>query len=98
MKKRIDKVHLKDSNERLTQPGTIAIVYSQPREASEYMEYIEYLQTTGLLKPEIEKMDLEDLQGVSGLKGLRVAVNMPATLPEVETPYVISSPKEPAMQ
>lgn len=98
VKKRIDKVHLKDSNERLTQPGTIAIVYSQPREASEYMEYIEYLQTTGLLKPEIEKMDLEDLQGVSGLKGLRVAVNMPATLPEVETPYVISSPKEPAMQ
>ncbi|MBO9566337.1 MAG: hypothetical protein J7621_26420 [Niastella sp.] len=76
IKKRIDKVHVKDSNERLTQPGTIAIVYSQPQEAQEYMEYIEFLQNQGLLKGEIQKFDLEELQGVSGLKGLRVAINL----------------------
>ncbi|WP_315819707.1 hypothetical protein [Paraflavitalea speifideaquila] len=81
IKKRIDKVHVKDSNERLTQPGTIAIVYSQPQEAQEYLEYIEFLQNQGLLKGEIEKFDLEELQGVSGLKGLRVAINL-----EEETP------------
>lgn len=74
IKKRIDKVHIKNSNERLTQPGTIAIVYSQPQEAKEYLQYIEFLQNQGLLKGEVEKFDLEELQGVSGLKGLRVAI------------------------
>ncbi|WP_276480682.1 GAF domain-containing protein [Paraflavitalea pollutisoli] len=76
IKKRIDKVHVKDSNERLTQPGTIAIVYSQPQEAQEYLEYVEFLQNQGLLKGEVQKFDLEELQGVSGLKGLRVAINL----------------------
>lgn len=74
IKKRIDKVHVKDSNERLTKPGTLAIVYSQPQEAQEYLEYISFLQNQGILKEEIEKFDLEELQGVSGLKGLRVGV------------------------
>ncbi|HZH96003.1 MAG TPA: GAF domain-containing protein, partial [Flavisolibacter sp.] len=31
VKKRIDKVHTRDTNERLTQPGKIAIVYSQQK-------------------------------------------------------------------
>jgi hypothetical protein len=98
VKKRIDKVHIKDSNERLTQPGMIAIVYSQPKEAQEYLEYIEYLQNAGLLKADIEKMDLEDLQGVSGLKGLRVAVNVAADVNLNDKPTIISSPKERIMQ
>ena len=74
MKKRIDKVHIKATNERFTQPGKIAIVYSQPKDAEEYTEYIEFLQNQKLLKPGIEHHDLEDLQGVVGLKGLRVDV------------------------
>lgn len=74
IKKRIDKVHIKETNERLTQPGKIAIVYSQPKEAEEYAEYIEFLQNQKLLKPGIEHHDLEELQGVVGLKGLRVDV------------------------
>jgi len=44
VKKRIDKVRIKETNERLTQPGKIAIVYSQAKDATEYMEYIEFLQ------------------------------------------------------
>lgn len=76
IKKRIDKVHLKDSNERLTKPGYIAIVYSQQQEAFEYLEYIEYLQSQGLLRGEVERLELEELQGVSGLKALRVGVNL----------------------
>jgi hypothetical protein len=75
IKKRIDKVRIKDTNERLTQPGKIAIIYSQPKEASEYEEYVEFLQNRKLLKPGIEKMELEELQGVIGLKALRVDVN-----------------------
>jgi len=74
IKKRIDKVHIKDTNERFTQPGKISIVYSQPKDAEEYAEYIEFLQNQKLLKPGIEHHDLEELQGVVGLKGLRVDV------------------------
>lgn len=75
IKKRIDKVRIKETNERLTQPGKIAIVYTQHKDAEEYTEYIEFLQNKNLLKPGIEKHDLEELQGVSGLKALRVDVN-----------------------
>ena len=75
VKKRIDKVRIKETNERLTQPGKLAIVYSQPRDAAEYTEYIEFLQSQNLLKPGIEKHDLEELQGVIGLKALRVEIN-----------------------
>ena len=75
VKKRIDKVRVRDTNERLTQPGKIAIVYSQAKDAEEYIGYIEFLQNKNLLKPGIEKFDLEELQGVSGLKALRVDIN-----------------------
>ena len=74
IKKRIDKVRIKDTNERFTQPGKVSIVYSQPKDAEEYAEYIEFLQNQKLLKPGIEHHDLEELQGVVGLKGLRVDV------------------------
>lgn len=75
-KKRLDKVHIEGTTERLTQPGKIAIVYSNPREAQEYREYIYYLQSKGLLKTGIENLELEELQGVRGLKALRVDINL----------------------
>lgn len=74
IKKRIDKAHIKGTNERFTQPGKIAIVYSQAKDAEEYTEYIEFLQNQNLLKPGIEHHDLEEMQGVAGMKGLRVDV------------------------
>jgi hypothetical protein len=76
VKKRIDKVHLKDSEERLTQPGTVAIVYSQQKELMEYLEFVEYLQAEKLLGENIEHLELEDTQGISGLKAIRINVNM----------------------
>ena len=76
IKKRIDKVHVKDTNERLTQPGKLAVVYTQPEEAKEYLEYVEYLANEGVLTDEIEKLELEELQGVSGLKAIRVGINV----------------------
>jgi hypothetical protein len=75
VKKRIDKVHIRESEERLTQPGKIAIVYSQQKEMQEYIEYIEFLQHEKLLGDNVEYFELEDTQGISGLKGLRVDVN-----------------------
>ena len=93
IKKRIDKVHLKDSEERLTQPGTIAVVYSQQKELNEYLEYIRFLQAEGLLTDSVEQLDLEDTQGISGLKGIRVGVNttnIDAPQPKVELSKITS--------
>ena len=76
IKKRIDKARLKNSAERLTQPGKIAIVYSNQKEAQEYQEYIEFCQDKRLLKAGIEMLELEELQGIKGLKAMRVAINL----------------------
>lgn len=73
IKKRIDKSHIKGTKDRLTIPGKIAIVYSQDKDAQEYLNYIEYLQAEGKFG-EVEMLEVEDLQGVSGLKALRVEV------------------------
>lgn len=73
IKKRIDKAHIKGTDERLTVPNKIAIVYSQEKEALEYKKYIKYLQSKNKLGG-LEMLELEDLQGVSGLKAMRVEV------------------------
>ena len=76
MKKRIDKAVLRGTTERLTQPGKIALVYSQPAEAAEYKQYIAYLQSLRFLTPEVEYLELDELQGVTGLRALRVTVDL----------------------
>jgi hypothetical protein len=76
IKKRIDKATVLGTGERLTQPGYIALVYAQQREADEYLEYLDYLQDRGLLEPEVEELELEELQGVKGLLALRVKVKL----------------------
>jgi hypothetical protein len=76
IKKRIDKAVIEGTGERLTQPGRIAIIYTQAREAAEYLEYLEYLQARGDLLPGVEDLELEALQGVEGLRALRVTVNV----------------------
>jgi len=76
IKKRLDKSYVKGGTERLTQPGKIALVYSNQKEVQEYEEYIRFLQKKNILKPQIEYLELEDLQGVKGLKAIRVEVNM----------------------
>jgi hypothetical protein len=74
IKKRIDKAHVKEGNERLVQPGKIAIIYSQEKEAKEYVNYLHYLQSINYIGPDIEWLTLTDLQGITGLKALRVEV------------------------
>jgi hypothetical protein len=80
MKKRLDKAYIQGTTERLTQPGKIAMVYSNPKEAQEYQEYIMFLQSKNLLKPVTEFLEVEELQGVSGLKALRVDINLDSDL------------------
>lgn len=98
IKKRIDKVHIRDTHERLTKPGTIAIVYSQPKEADEYTAYIEYLQHKGLLHEDIERYDLEELQGVVGLRGLRVTINNEAPAADAAPATATEPARTPAYQ
>jgi hypothetical protein len=76
MKKRIDKALVEGTTERVTQPGKVALVYSQPGEALEYRAYVEYLQSLGYLTGRTEQLDLEELQGVQGLRALRVQVDL----------------------
>jgi hypothetical protein len=76
VKKRIDKARVKGRDERVTQPGTIAIVYAQPDEAAEYRSYVEYLQHLGYLGAAGQELELEELQGVHGLRALRVPVTL----------------------
>ena len=75
IKKRIDKALVRESGERLTQPGKIALVYFNDSEAEEYLEYISDLQQMNLLNNDLEYLELEELQGVAGLKAIRIGVN-----------------------
>jgi hypothetical protein len=86
VKKRIDKAVVKGTSERLTQPGKIALVYSQSKEAVEYREYLDYLRASGYLTGEIEELDLEDLDGAQGLRALRVTVDLRDTQLEPRPP------------
>jgi hypothetical protein len=74
IKKRIDKVRIKDTEERLTQPDKIVLIYFDDKDVEDYLPFIEYLQEKQTLCNDLEYLLLEDLQGLSGLKALRVGV------------------------
>jgi len=76
IKKRIDKAHVRGTIERVTQPGRLAIVYSQAGEAAEYREYLDYLGARGYLTGDVEELELEELQGVQGLRALRATIHL----------------------
>lgn len=86
IKKRIDKVHIKDTEVRLTQPGTIAIVYSNQKERDEYLEYINFMKTEGLIGETLEEFQLEELQGISGMNAIRVDVDFSNISPAEKKP------------
>ena len=83
MKKRIDKAVVEGSGERVTQPGKLAVIYSQTTEAAEYRNYLEYLGARGYVTGAIEELEIEELQGVQGLRALRVGIDLSATCPDV---------------
>jgi hypothetical protein len=74
VKKRIDKATIKNSGERITQPGKIAIVFTGEHERERYLQYVRILQQKKMLAPKVELYDIEDLQGLVGLKGLSVKI------------------------
>jgi hypothetical protein len=74
VKKRIDKAHIKNTGERLTQPGKIAIVYNQAKVEDEYRRYFQYLIGKKFITNDIEELELEELPGAIGLRALRIQV------------------------
>lgn len=74
IKSRVDKAVVRDTGERLTQPGKIAIIYSNTDEAREIQHHIRFLQAQGYLTREFERLEVEDLPGVQGLRSIRVGV------------------------
>lgn len=81
VKKRIDKARIKNTNERLTQPGKIAIVYNQMKMEDEYSRYFEFLRAKGLITGNVEFLELEELPGANGLKAMRIEIAQHKSLP-----------------
>ncbi len=75
IKKRIDKAHIKNTNERLTLPHKLSVVYSSNAIEKEYLNYFEFLQSKNYIGDNIEIVEIEDLQGASGIKAIRVDLN-----------------------
>lgn len=75
IKKRLDKAHLKNSEQRVVQPNKISIVFTNRYDQEEYMKYIQFFQDKGILDQIVDFYEVEDLQGISGLTGIRVSVN-----------------------
>ena len=75
IKKRIDKINIKGTDKRLTQPGKISLVYMNSKDIEQYHGYISFLQNKGVLLDDLEELELEELHDVKGLMGLRVGVN-----------------------
>ena len=76
IKKRIDKAHLKNSNERLTQPNKLCVVYSSTAIEKEYLKYFEFLKAKNYVGENIEIVEVEELQGAIGIKAIRADLNL----------------------
>ncbi|MEM1041746.1 MAG: GAF domain-containing protein [Bacteroidota bacterium] len=74
VKKRIDKACVAGTEERLTQPGHLAIAFTPGRAAQEYQTYLDYLRAAGYLGAPVEEVALEPMPGVHGLRAFRVPV------------------------
>lgn len=76
LRSRVDKAVVAGSGQRLTQPGYLAVVYSQSGEEKELLRHLEFMRSSGYVTDEPEHLELEDLPGVQGLRALRVRVNL----------------------
>ncbi len=72
IKKRIDKVCVLGSKERLVQPNSIAIVYTSDVIALELKEMIEELVSEGVVLPNVAYLQLEEIQDVIELQAVRL--------------------------
>ncbi len=74
VKKRVDKACVAGTEERLTQPGHLAVVFAPGPAAEEYRTYLDYLRAAGYLGSPVEEVALEPMPGVHGLRASRVPI------------------------
>ena len=74
IKKRIDKVLLAGSKERLVQPDHIAIVYPGDFNIQAMQQDLEEIARGGLIEEDFQFFELEELQGISDLRAVRIKV------------------------
>ena len=76
IKSRLDKALIKGTGDRLTQPGRIAVVYSNPEEGRQIQQHVDFMTSQGKLNNDLEVLELDDMPDVKGLKAFRVGVNL----------------------
>ncbi|WP_293943502.1 MULTISPECIES: GAF domain-containing protein [unclassified Sphingobacterium] len=76
IKKRIDKIRVKRTKERLTQVNKIAIVYLSDEILEDLNLSIQAIYDMGIIESTVEHLKLEDVQGIVGLKAIRLTVNL----------------------
>jgi len=76
IKKRIDKIRIKRTKERLTQTNKIAIVYLSDEILEDLNLSIQAIYDMGIIESTVEHLKLEDVQGIVGLKAIRLTVNL----------------------
>lgn len=76
IKKRIDKIRVKRTKERLTQVNKIAIVYLSDEVLEDLNLSIQAIYDMGIIESTVEHLKLEDVQGIVGLKAIRLTVNL----------------------
>ncbi|QIH36851.1 GAF domain-containing protein [Sphingobacterium sp. DR205] len=76
IKKRIDKIRVKRTKERLTQVNKIAIVYLSDEVLEDLNLSIQAIYDMGIIERTVEHLKLEDVQGIVGLKAIRLTVNL----------------------
>jgi hypothetical protein len=75
VKKRIDKARKADSDERITQPGHLSVIYALDEERDQYVRYLEYLTAAGWFEGPMEHLQLEELPGAAGLRAIRIRIS-----------------------
>ncbi|MEN9809131.1 MAG: hypothetical protein RLZZ488_698 [Pseudomonadota bacterium] len=80
LKRRVDRAVIKGTQERLSQPGKLSVVFTQERERVEYMEYFTFLAAQECLMEDVEEYLIDEVQGAQGLRALRVSINLKALL------------------
>jgi hypothetical protein len=94
IKSRLDKAMVKGRSERLTQPGMIAVVFSQPQEGREVRRHMEFLASKDYLKGDVESLDVEELPGVQGLRAMRASVDLESPIVAERVTRLIRAPAQ----
>lgn len=74
MKQRVEKACVRGTDERLTQPGLLTVVYAYDREGEAYRAYLRHLHEAGFVEEAVASLAVDDLQGIKGLRALRVPI------------------------